>query len=426
MMAWVRTGTSLITFGFTVYKFFQLDEAVKLSGRMLVGPREFAMALIVVGLLALVLGTVEHARDLRSLRRLNPQLPGSLSRWVSVAMVLLGTAALVAVVTACLSAPPRCAPLGDGLFTSLLRLVRLDDNSARGVRRRVVVVALLAWLPLLLLVTAQGQLLQGAAVPFVRDIEAHVRLLVVIPLLLVAEVEARNFLPTVVQEFPRRNLLPAEAMARYDAAVAAASRLRNSAWAEAVLIVLVYAVFMGIVWRQYGSLYASTWYAATTSEGSKLTLAGYWYFFVSLPIVQFLLLRWYLWIFAWARFLWQVSRIRLDLMADAPRSRRRTRLPRKLRAHLRHGGGGAWGGGGRADRQPDPVQGRRAARIRRRTGHGRRLGDLRGLRPVAVLRAATGGGEEGRPLRIRPAGRPLRARVPRQVAGHRARAPTKR
>ena len=99
MMAWVRTGTSLITFGFAVYKFFQLDEAVKLSGRMLVGPREFAMALIVVGLLALVLGTVEHARDLRSLRRLNPKLPGSLSRWVAVVMVLLGLVALVAVVT---------------------------------------------------------------------------------------------------------------------------------------------------------------------------------------------------------------------------------------------------------------------------------------------------------------------------------------
>jgi putative membrane protein len=98
MMAWVRTGTSLIAFGFTVYKFFQFDAAVKLSGKMLVGPREFAMALIVIGMLALVLGTVEHSRDLRSLRAQYPQLPGSLSRWVAIAMVLLGTAALVAVV----------------------------------------------------------------------------------------------------------------------------------------------------------------------------------------------------------------------------------------------------------------------------------------------------------------------------------------
>ena len=98
MMAWVRTGTSLIAFGFTFYKFFQLDKAVELSSEMLIGPREFAMALIVIGMLALVLGTVEHARDLRSLRAHYAQLPGSLSRWVAIAMVLLGTAALVAVV----------------------------------------------------------------------------------------------------------------------------------------------------------------------------------------------------------------------------------------------------------------------------------------------------------------------------------------
>ena len=205
-----------------------------------------------------------------------------------------------------------------GLFHGLLRLVRLDDNSAQGVRRRVAVIALLAWLPLLALVTAQGHLLQGVAVPFVRDIETHVRLLVVIPLLLFAEVQARRFMPTVVQEFTRRSLVPAGAMPRFEAAVAGSSRLRNSAWAEAGLLVLVYAVFMGVVWRQYGSSYASTWYVTTTPAGPRLTLAGYWLAFVSLPIVQFLMLRWYLWILAWARFLWQVSRIRLNLAPTHP------------------------------------------------------------------------------------------------------------
>ena len=213
---------------------------------------------------------------------------------------------------------PAVPPLGGGLFTGLLRLVRLDDNSPKGVRRRVVVIALLAWLPLLVLATVQGHLLEGVAVPFARDIEVHVRLLVVIPLLLVAEVEARRFLPTVVQEFPRRNLVPADAMPRFEAAVASGSRLRNSALAEAGLLVLVFAVFMGIIWRQYGSSYASTWYASSTPQGSQLTLAGHWLVFVSLPIVQFLMLRWYMWIFTWARFLWQVSRIRLELAPTHP------------------------------------------------------------------------------------------------------------
>ena len=49
----------------------------------------------------------------------------------------------------------RAVPqLGDGLFNGLLRLVRLDDNSPKGVRRGVVVIALLAWLPLLVLAAA--------------------------------------------------------------------------------------------------------------------------------------------------------------------------------------------------------------------------------------------------------------------------------
>mgnify|MGYP003491209757 CR=1 FL=1 len=51
----------------------------------------------VLGLLSLVLGTVEHARDLRSLRVLHPDMPRSLSGLVAIVMASLGLAALVAV-----------------------------------------------------------------------------------------------------------------------------------------------------------------------------------------------------------------------------------------------------------------------------------------------------------------------------------------
>jgi hypothetical protein len=50
----------------------------------------------------------------------------------------------------------------------------------------------------------------------------------------------------------------------------------------------------------------------------KLSLAGIWYAYVSLPVFQFLLLRWYFRIFIWARFLWQVSRIDLKLIPTHP------------------------------------------------------------------------------------------------------------
>jgi putative membrane protein len=98
MMAWVRTGTSLIAFGFSVYKFFQLGAPAVAAARSPIGPREFAMGLLVLGLLSLVLGTVEHARDLRSLRKLHPDMPRSLSGLVAIVMASIGLASLVAVV----------------------------------------------------------------------------------------------------------------------------------------------------------------------------------------------------------------------------------------------------------------------------------------------------------------------------------------
>ena len=66
------------------------------------------------------------------------------------------------------------------------------------------------------------------------------------------------------------------------------------------------------------ALDTATWYATPSAGGSKLSLAGMWYGYVSLPIFQFLLMRWYFRLFIWARFLWQVSRIELSLVPTHP------------------------------------------------------------------------------------------------------------
>jgi putative membrane protein len=96
MMAWVRTGTSLITFGFSVYKFFQFEMVGKEAGAPLIGSREFALALIGIGLLSLLLGTFEHRRDLRALRHDYPEMPRSMSALVAILIAVLGVLALLA------------------------------------------------------------------------------------------------------------------------------------------------------------------------------------------------------------------------------------------------------------------------------------------------------------------------------------------
>lgn len=98
MMAWIRTATALITFGFSVYKFFELEMKSAPAVPMLVGPRGFGLALICIGLLSLLLGTVEHARDLRALRQQYVAMPKSMSGVIAIVLGTLGLFALVAVI----------------------------------------------------------------------------------------------------------------------------------------------------------------------------------------------------------------------------------------------------------------------------------------------------------------------------------------
>ena len=208
--------------------------------------------------------------------------------------------------------------LGGPLF-QLLRRSHLSGDALELVRQRIIVISLLAWLPLLVLSALEGQALGGsAAVPFLLDVEVHVRFLVALPLLIAAELVVHQRMRFVVRQFLDRNLIPESAMPRFDAAIASAFRLRNSVLAEVLLIAFVYGVGVLIVWRQYTALATATWYAVPTAEGLQLSLAGMWYGYVSLPIFQFLLLRWYFRLFIWARFLWQVSRIDLSLVPTHP------------------------------------------------------------------------------------------------------------
>jgi hypothetical protein len=76
--------------------------------------------------------------------------------------------------------------LGGPLFQVLRRAHLADDALVLG--RQRVVIALLAWLPLLLLSTLKGQLMEGGAtVPFLFDVQVHIRFLVALPLLIIAE-----------------------------------------------------------------------------------------------------------------------------------------------------------------------------------------------------------------------------------------------
>jgi len=97
MMAWIRTATSLITFGFTIYKFFQLEAPPPGRPNRLIGPRGFAFILVSIGLFSLILATLEHRQNIRTLGSQYEGRRRSLAVIVAALISILGLLALAVI-----------------------------------------------------------------------------------------------------------------------------------------------------------------------------------------------------------------------------------------------------------------------------------------------------------------------------------------
>jgi putative membrane protein len=96
MLAWVRTATSLITFGFSVYKFFEIIREENSHRSYLIGARQFGLLLVSIGLASLALATVEYRQNIRSLGAQYQGRPRSLAVIVAGLISILGVLALLA------------------------------------------------------------------------------------------------------------------------------------------------------------------------------------------------------------------------------------------------------------------------------------------------------------------------------------------
>lgn len=98
LMAWVRTAVSLISFGFTIYKFFEFDSgkgALPRASSSLLTPRHFAMIMISTGLISLALACFDHYRNMKRIRKDYGESTRSVSLMVAVIVSGMGILALI-------------------------------------------------------------------------------------------------------------------------------------------------------------------------------------------------------------------------------------------------------------------------------------------------------------------------------------------
>jgi putative membrane protein len=98
LMAWIRTSLSMISFGFSIYKFFQYlrDTSIAASSIQHYAPRNFGVALVAVGMFLLVVAAIDYFLFIKKLCQSTGQkLQISLTPVAAIILFIIGVLVLI-------------------------------------------------------------------------------------------------------------------------------------------------------------------------------------------------------------------------------------------------------------------------------------------------------------------------------------------
>jgi hypothetical protein len=189
---------------------------------------------------------------------------------------------------------------------------------AAATRRRMIVAVLVAWVPLLVLSAMDGMALgPDPREAFLRDVAAHTRYLVALPLLILAERITLPKLGGVASHFATSGLVPPDELPRFVAVLSSTRRMLASPATAIVIVGLAYLATVTLAERVYPGT-VSTWAAPITDDVRRNSLAGLWRALISQPLYVTIVGLWLWRAIVWGFFLYRVSRLELRLVASHP------------------------------------------------------------------------------------------------------------
>ncbi|HEY8427566.1 MAG TPA: hypothetical protein VIL20_04295 [Sandaracinaceae bacterium] len=202
-----------------------------------------------------------------------------------------------------LSAPfPSFSIVAGGACARALRATgsRFPD-AAPSVAKVALALVLLTWCPLLVATLAEGTALGGPGA-FANDVGVHARLLLALPLGIVAELPIGWRLARAIRYLDEAGIICDENRGRASAAVRRAERLLDLPWLEAGLALV--ALALSVVNLEVGAR-LPTWVFPGDGEVSS---AGWIYLVFSAPVFRFIALRWLWRLVVWAVLLTGLAR----------------------------------------------------------------------------------------------------------------------
>lgn len=167
------------------------------------------------------------------------------------------------------------------------RKIGLAPDNDLGVARRALFFALFTWLPLVIWAALESRLLDRASgEPLLVHYGVHVRCLVAIPLLILAEGMALRVVRTIVSQFLENGLIIDSQRDRFFQIIKDTTHLRDKAFPWVIVFALTFLWLIGVP----DSVHAHELSWATLEVG--LGFGGWWFLYIVRPIFTILLLGW--------------------------------------------------------------------------------------------------------------------------------------
>ncbi|MBL0372297.1 hypothetical protein JJB09_09680 [Rhizobium sp. KVB221] len=212
---------------------------------------------------------------------------------------------------------PEFLAFRGGPFYELQRRLKMLRENSLDAGRRAVIYTALAWAVPLLLALAAGLSLDGSGYSYFSDPAAWARFLIAIGAFVLSEQQVEKALRAKLSHFQTSRLIADTSLQKATEAVNHALKQRNSFGAE-LICALIAAIAAIAVYTNLHAAPVSSWAVSITTEGHRITPAGWWSILVSMPLFVFLFVRGLWRHLVWSQLLRRIAKLELRLVATHP------------------------------------------------------------------------------------------------------------